>query len=83
MVCDFCKKEYEHLDYNCKFCKKGHCAKHRLPENHDCVKFDDNILKKGVKDYSKIPFKSKKEKSLIKRVIYYLWFYLSKPFRKY
>lgn len=35
--CEYCnKKIYEATGYYCKYCKKWHCSKHRLSENHKC-----------------------------------------------
>lgn len=38
-LCSFCKSEYKgFLDkFKCKYCKKNHCAAHRLPEKHNCT----------------------------------------------
>lgn len=33
--CEFCGTE-ETLPFRCNYCKKFHCAEHRLPENHNC-----------------------------------------------
>ncbi len=37
-VCFECNKKYKDWTdrFNCNYCKKYHCAKHRLPENHNC-----------------------------------------------
>ncbi len=36
--CYFCKAEYTGLQdkFSCKYCRKYFCAKHRLPELHEC-----------------------------------------------
>ncbi len=36
--CFKCKKEYKDLldRFNCNYCKKYHCTKCRLPEDHNC-----------------------------------------------
>lgn len=36
MQCEFCGVE-ETLPFRCTYCKKYHCAEHRLPENHNCT----------------------------------------------
>ncbi|MBU0461716.1 MAG: hypothetical protein KJ574_03965 [Nanoarchaeota archaeon] len=35
--CEYCKREVKGVDvFYCKYCKKYHCAEHRLPEEHGC-----------------------------------------------
>lgn len=35
--CYLCDKDISSVDgWYCKYCKKWHCGKHRLPENHKC-----------------------------------------------
>jgi len=36
--CFLCQEKYAGFTdkYNCKYCKKNFCSKHRLPEEHDC-----------------------------------------------
>ena len=35
--CEHCNEKVSFPDYfYCKYCKKYHCDKHRLPEQHDC-----------------------------------------------
>lgn len=37
MDCDLCGRDLAGLPYTCKRCGQRFCAKHRLPEEHDCV----------------------------------------------
>jgi len=38
-VCNICNKKLGLIDkFECDYCGKFHCDKHRLPEEHDCKK---------------------------------------------
>lgn len=34
--CDYCGDPIDYLPFNCRYCRKQFCQKHRIPENHDC-----------------------------------------------
>lgn len=36
-VCKFCGKDISALGFKCTFCGSDVCAKHRLPNDHDCL----------------------------------------------
>ncbi|MFW9828161.1 MAG: AN1-type zinc finger domain-containing protein [Candidatus Thorarchaeota archaeon] len=54
--CAFCEEETGILPFNCKSCGKYFCAKHRLPENHQCT--HDLPIKENEKDSQKILYKN-------------------------
>ena len=39
--CNHCEKPIEGLPFKCGFCGNEYCAKHRLPENHECIGLAD------------------------------------------
>ena len=44
MKCQFnkeCKASALKMIGECKFCKKYFCSSHRLPELHECTRFDE------------------------------------------
>lgn len=60
--CDYCGKETE-LAFKCKYCGNVFCAKHRLPENHECPGLEEENEK--LRDNGKImaPTPSEKKKN--------------------
>ncbi|WP_257300066.1 zinc finger AN1 domain-containing stress-associated protein [Haloarchaeobius sp. FL176] len=34
--CSFCGRSVEGFPYSCNECGETHCARHRLPERHEC-----------------------------------------------
>ncbi|MFB6191423.1 MAG: rhomboid family intramembrane serine protease [Candidatus Nanohaloarchaea archaeon] len=42
--CSECGKDS--MSFTCRYCGKKYCAEHRLPENHDCEKLDEEVEKK-------------------------------------
>jgi hypothetical protein len=44
-ICVFCGEELDILPYTCKFCGGNFCAKHRVPESHNCIGLEE--YKKG------------------------------------
>lgn len=52
--CEHCGHKAESLDvFYCKYCKQYHCAKDRLPEDHDCYnpRLPDEMKKSGFISY--------------------------------
>ena len=63
--CCFCNIRVNLLGFECKFCKNNMCAKHRLPEDHDCQNMD--LLKNQYKEMNrqKLESESVKETKVI------------------
>ena len=57
--CDYCGKDTE-LAFKCKYCGGVFCAKHRLPENHECSGLKEENQK--VRDEGKIMAPTPSEK---------------------
>jgi membrane associated rhomboid family serine protease len=63
-ACSKCGKET--MSFTCSYCGKSFCSDHRLPENHDCEKLEEELEKKQEEDdkwfEEKKTKKEKKEK---------------------
>jgi len=46
--CEKCGKES--MSFICSYCGKSFCSDHRLPENHDCQKMEEELEKKKEED---------------------------------
>ena len=51
LTCDKCGKELKCFSevFNCHRCNGVFCTKHRLPENHNCTAFEENMFTKKAK----------------------------------
>ena len=43
MKCAFCDEE-EFLPFTCRYCGQSFCAKHRLPESHNCLAIGARVI---------------------------------------
>ncbi len=57
-ACSECGKES--MSFTCSYCGKSFCSDHRLPENHDCDKLEEELEKKQEEDGKWFENKDKK-----------------------
>ncbi|MFB6147582.1 MAG: rhomboid family intramembrane serine protease [Candidatus Nanohaloarchaea archaeon] len=48
--CSKCGKDS--MSFTCRYCGKKFCSEHRLPENHDCEKLEEEVEKKREENQS-------------------------------
>jgi len=66
MICTHCKKKFDALPFECKFCNLKFCGDHRLPEDHDCVglKLRKDNLQKRISRGERIIYEPKVKKEI-------------------
>ncbi len=64
-ACSECGKES--MSFTCSYCGKSFCSDHRLPENHECDKLEEELEKKKEEDDKWFENKEKEKEKKRKR----------------